>query len=83
MDDKSLNLNSIKEKSNKIFLEENENEKNNYNSINELDINKIAEEKDKRLKELEEKYEKEHKERYKIELKLLNLKQDIEKEKIE
>ena len=52
--------------------------------INEnIDIDKLSEEKDKKLKELQEKYEKEHEERYQIELKLMNLKNNFEKEKID
>ena len=59
-----------------------ETKKNNI--INEnLDIDKLTEEKDKKLKELQEKYEKEHEERYQIELKLMNLKNNFEKEKID
>ena len=73
-----------------------ENSKNNFmkdktgfefkknNIINEnIDIDKLSEEKDKKLKELQEKYEKEHEERYQIELKLMNLKNNFEKEKID
>ena len=44
----------------------------------EMDLKKLSEQKDKKLKELQEKYEREHNERNEIEIKLMNLKQDLE-----
>ena len=43
-----------------------------------MDLKKLSEQKDKKLKELQEKYEREHNERNEIEIKLMNLKQDLE-----
>ena len=82
---KNKNQNSKYENNKNILMKEKtkfDTKKNNI--INEnLDIDKLSEEKDKKLKELQEKYEKEHEERYQIELKLMNLKNNFEKEKID
>ena len=82
---KNKNKNSKYENNKNILMKEKtkfDTKKNNI--INEnLDIDKLTEEKDKKLKELQEKYEKEHEERYQIELKLMNLKNNFEKEKID
>ena len=82
---KNKNQNSKYENNKNILMKEKTKfytKKNNI--INEnLDIDKLTEEKDKKLKELQEKYEKEHEERYQIELKLMNLKNNFEKEKID